>query len=218
MTTPIANARSQARKLDGARKQALEPGRNRLLVTAVVLNLAFAAVIARVVDLTVMTYGSEPRVARTVKLADPPTERADVVDRIGVILATSLPTVSLYADPGNILNVDDAGFFVHFHFSHMSRERVRRRSPNRSAPIVPTEFGSVIRTDTPEGTEFALGQLYLFSQRNRTARVFFVQRIAASESDLFGRQLPKLPHRFLNQLSQFASRINAGVANHKGDP
>ncbi|MED5396302.1 MAG: penicillin-binding protein 2 [Pseudomonadota bacterium] len=108
MTTPIANARSQARKLDGARKQALETGRNRLLVTAVVLNLAFAAVIARVVDLTVMTNGSEPRVARTVKLADPPTERADVVDRNGVILATSLPTVSLYADPGNILNVDDA--------------------------------------------------------------------------------------------------------------
>ncbi|MEX2449706.1 MAG: penicillin-binding protein 2 [Rhodospirillales bacterium] len=93
--------------LEGNLKQALEVGRNRLLVTGVVLLLAFAAVTGRLIDLTM--YGFEEGrdfAATTGTKAD--FARADIVDRNGIILATNLPTESLYANPRDILDADEA--------------------------------------------------------------------------------------------------------------
>jgi len=88
-----------ARKIEGARKQALETGRTRLLVTGMVLTLAFVAVFIRLIDVSVMDNSGEPRVTRAIDKAPAVVKRADIVDRNGVVLATNLPTVSLYADP-----------------------------------------------------------------------------------------------------------------------
>ena len=96
------------RRIEGIRKQALETGRNRLLVTGVILTLAFSVIGARLVDLTVFKAGNEPRLARVDHLSQSPAGRADIVDRNGVILATSLPTAALYADPGAVLNAEEA--------------------------------------------------------------------------------------------------------------
>jgi len=97
-----------ARKIDGARKQAMETGRNRLLVTGVVLTLTFAAIGVRLVDLTVFKGGGEPRLANIDSGPTAAAGRADIIDRNGVLLATSLPTASLYADPAAILNAREA--------------------------------------------------------------------------------------------------------------
>ncbi|HEY4635951.1 MAG TPA: penicillin-binding protein 2, partial [Rhodospirillales bacterium] len=97
-----------ALRIDGIRKQALETGRNRLLITGVVLTLAFTVIAGRLVDLTVFKAGGEPRLARIDPSPLAPAGRADVVDRNGVILATSLPTASLYADPAKVLNAEEA--------------------------------------------------------------------------------------------------------------
>ncbi len=95
-------------RLEGTRKQALETGRNRLLVTSVVFALAFLALAGRLVDLTVFGRGAEPRLAAVAPARAAASERADITDRNGVILATSLPTVSLYADPTEVLDADEA--------------------------------------------------------------------------------------------------------------
>ncbi len=92
-------------RLEGVRKQALETGRNRLLVTGVVFALAFTVIAGRLVGLTVLDPGGEPAIARTIQ--EPPVDRADILDRNGVILATSLPTASLYADPRDIADAED---------------------------------------------------------------------------------------------------------------
>ena len=97
-------------RLDGVRKQALETGRDRLLVTGVVLAMAYFVVAWRLVDLAVHEVRGEPRLARSsAALAAHSTRtatagRADVVDRNGVVLATSLPTASLFADPRDVLD------------------------------------------------------------------------------------------------------------------
>ncbi len=96
------------RRIEGIRKQAIETGRNRLLVTGVVLTLAFSVIGARLVDLTVFKAGGEPRLARIDPAAHAAAGRANIVDRNGVILATSLPTAALYADPTAVLNADEA--------------------------------------------------------------------------------------------------------------
>ena len=96
------------RQMEGIRKQALETGRNRLLVAGMVMTMAFAAVGARLVDLAVLGGGSEPRLAHAPTLGSSASGRADIIDRNGMILATSLPTVSLYADPAAVIDPDEA--------------------------------------------------------------------------------------------------------------
>ncbi len=107
MTFPIARP-AESHKLEGVRKQALETGRNRLMVAAAVMTLAFGVIGIRLVDLTVMNSGSEPRRASVYEPAFEVVSRANILDRNGIILATSLPTASLYADPKNILDPVEA--------------------------------------------------------------------------------------------------------------
>ena len=87
---------------------ALEIGRNRLLFTGAMLAAAFAVVALRLVDVTVLKGGDEPAIARSVAPAGLRTGRADIVDRNGVLLATSLKTASLYADPKVVLDAEEA--------------------------------------------------------------------------------------------------------------
>ncbi|MDH5748284.1 MAG: penicillin-binding protein 2 [Rhodospirillales bacterium] len=95
---------AQRIRLQGIRKQALDTGRNRLLVTGVIFALGFLVIGARLVDLTVFEYGGEALLAATNPRQPAVSGRANIVDRNGIILATSLPTTSLFADPGRILD------------------------------------------------------------------------------------------------------------------
>ena len=95
---PIA----ERRHFVGHGKEALETGRNRLLVTAVVLTLAFSAIVVRLFDLSVLRGGEPVRSVRTFTEPKHRISRADVVDRNGVVLASSLPTASLYANPSEV--------------------------------------------------------------------------------------------------------------------
>jgi cell division protein FtsI (penicillin-binding protein 3) len=77
-----------------------------LLVTAAVLTLAFVGIGARLVDLSVLN-GTEPAQQTTQDISGPAlVSRADIVDRNGVVLASSLPTASLYADPAEVLDAE----------------------------------------------------------------------------------------------------------------
>ncbi len=106
--TPLNSSTEDRRQIDGVRKQALETGRNRLLVAGVVITLAFGVIASRLVDLTVLNAGNEPRVAQTETTSEGMLGRGDIMDRNGILLATSLPTASLYADPKGVLDADEA--------------------------------------------------------------------------------------------------------------
>jgi cell division protein FtsI (penicillin-binding protein 3) len=93
---------------DGTAKQSIEVARHRLVIGGVLFALAFGVVSLRLVDLTLMKEGQEPRLAHLAKSGALEMERADIVDRNGVLLATSLATASLYANPKLVLDADDA--------------------------------------------------------------------------------------------------------------
>jgi cell division protein FtsI (penicillin-binding protein 3) len=99
---------TEARYIEGFRKQALETGRNRLLVTGVVLTLAFTVIGIRLVDLTIFKGGGEPNIVNIDHSPAYPVERADIIDRNGILLATSLPTASLFVDPSAVLNISES--------------------------------------------------------------------------------------------------------------
>lgn len=88
--------------LDGVRKRALEMGRNRLVITAGVFALAFFAIGLRMIDVTVVQGSAQTAVAGSRAAETRLFDRADVTDRNGVLLATSLPASALYAHPREI--------------------------------------------------------------------------------------------------------------------
>lgn len=95
-------------RLEGAAKQAIETGRTRLLVAGAIFLLAFTTISVRLADITVMQQGREPRLAQAARQNPASTMRADIVDRNGELLATSLATASLYANPKHVIQAGEA--------------------------------------------------------------------------------------------------------------
>ncbi|WP_339853710.1 penicillin-binding protein 2 [uncultured Nisaea sp.] len=102
-TTDIP-APEKTMKLEGNGKQALEQGRTRLLIAGSVFALAFSVIAARVIDVSVFERAEEPRLAEERGTLTHKTGRADIVDRNGMLLATTLNVPSLYADPKYIMD------------------------------------------------------------------------------------------------------------------
>ena len=94
-------------RIEGDAKQAMETGRNRLVVGALLFAMAFAVVAGRLVEVGVLGTAPERNTA-TIWDVDPDRfARADIVDRNGVVLATNLPTRALFAD-ARIIAPDEA--------------------------------------------------------------------------------------------------------------
>ncbi len=94
--------------LDGITKQALDTARNRLLMIGALFLVTFTVIGARLIGLTMMHDGHEPRLVQATELGTLKRERADILDRNGILLATSLRTHWLYAHPQQILDIDEA--------------------------------------------------------------------------------------------------------------
>jgi cell division protein FtsI (penicillin-binding protein 3) len=104
-TAPRTGSTSQGRAL-----QPLDMARQRLIIAGLVFTLAFGCVAARLVDL--MAFGGDADATlgqQAVSGAGAAAgERGDLLDRNGLILATTLPSISLYADPKLILDPEEA--------------------------------------------------------------------------------------------------------------
>ncbi|HMG49783.1 MAG TPA: penicillin-binding protein 2 [Inquilinus sp.] len=88
---------------------AIETGRQRVVISALIFSVAFAGIGLRLVDL--MAFGSDADSAlatHALSATAPVTDRADLRDRNGLVLATTLPSVSLYADPKMVLDPIEA--------------------------------------------------------------------------------------------------------------
>jgi cell division protein FtsI (penicillin-binding protein 3) len=83
---------------DQRERLALETARNRIFITGAMFVVGFSWITYGLVDASVLRQGNEPAVASGTDTRELKTERADIVDRSGMLLATDLPTNSLYAD------------------------------------------------------------------------------------------------------------------------
>jgi cell division protein FtsI (penicillin-binding protein 3) len=90
--------------ISGQKRSALDMARGRLMLLSLFFILTYLIVAARVFDLTII-QGEMKKDEETVSyleaepVAPKSVHRADILDRNGVILARSLKTSSLYADP-----------------------------------------------------------------------------------------------------------------------
>jgi cell division protein FtsI (penicillin-binding protein 3) len=87
----------------------LETCRTRLVMTAAVFALVFVVVALRLAGVALLSSGpAEAHAGRVRTLTPPPPVRADIVDRNGKLLATTLNSPSLYADPRQIQDAGEA--------------------------------------------------------------------------------------------------------------
>jgi len=89
-------------ELVGAEAADVRLSHNRLAFAALAFVLCFVVLAGRLVELTAFYAHGEPTTERVSAAGDRATERADIVDRHGSLLATNLATASLYADPAVI--------------------------------------------------------------------------------------------------------------------
>jgi len=168
------NQKLAALRIEGTAKQAIETGRNRLLVTGVILSLAFSAIVVRLVELTVFKSGGEPALAHAGPVRESPTGRADIVDRNGVLLATSLPTASLFVDPTAVLNPEEAANKLITVLDNLNREDILAKLNSKG------RFVWIVRNLTPE-QHYQINRLGLpgFSFQRGERRVYPHGRLAS---------------------------------------
>lgn len=91
----------------GVNQGAVEVGRARLMVTAGLFTFAFLSISVRLVDLMVFNGALDtgPTYGQTTAQKSQHF-RSDIVDRQGRTIATTLPTVNLYADATEVIDPD----------------------------------------------------------------------------------------------------------------
>jgi cell division protein FtsI (penicillin-binding protein 3) len=161
-------------RLEGSAKQALETGRTRLLVTGLVFALGFLVVGLRLVDVTVFMQGQEPRLASQPAAVELETGRADIVDRNGIVLATTLPTASLYANPRHVVEPDQVARQLHAILPELSEGALRSKLAVESSfvwlkrNLTPREHHRINRLGIP-GLYFQREDLRVFPHGALTA-------------------------------------------------
>ncbi len=116
LTNPLSHSHSDDRhmalRLEGSAKETLEQGRNRLVIALVVFAFCFVILSGRLVGLAISGIGADEAVATSGDVSPPVAlgegKRADIRDRNGVLLATTLATASLFAEPKNVIDPKEA--------------------------------------------------------------------------------------------------------------
>jgi cell division protein FtsI (penicillin-binding protein 3) len=101
---PVINPMALELEPDGPRKRALEVSHSRVLLGASLFAVVFVVIAVRLVAVTLLPGGADAAMVPQPKVK---TDRADIVDRNGVVLATSLTTASLYANPSQVQEPDE---------------------------------------------------------------------------------------------------------------
>ncbi|HBN22284.1 MAG TPA: penicillin-binding protein [Holosporales bacterium] len=104
--TPHGNAghRPQGRKY----KQALEMARNRLVIAGILFVFILFGVGGRLIFMGLSNEGGEPLFVHDAVRSQFHQGRSDIVDRNGVVLATTVTTSSLYANAKKVLDAEIA--------------------------------------------------------------------------------------------------------------
>jgi cell division protein FtsI (penicillin-binding protein 3) len=167
--------RDEVVQLEGTAKRAIETGRTRLVVAGALFAVAYLVIAIRLVTVTLLSDGAEPRLAERPAAAIQ-AGRGEILDRNGVVLATNLTTKSLYANPQQIIDVDEAVARLTKLFPDISAETLRAKfASGRSFEwikrnLTPRQQADVNRLGVP-GLYFQAAERRVYPQGALTAHV-----------------------------------------------
>ncbi|MDJ0686373.1 MAG: penicillin-binding transpeptidase domain-containing protein [Alphaproteobacteria bacterium] len=199
---------------DGVFQSAMEMGRTRLLITATVMTLAFGVIGARLVDVATLQSPTEPKVASSAAQAAPVGAaieggRAAIVDRNGVLLATNLPTVSLFADPSLVINPRETAYRLSSILPDLDPEAVEAKLRRK------TQYVRLARSLTPQqhydvnmlglpGVAFTKGATRLYPHGPLFSHIL-------GYTNIDNKGISGLEHRFDKALREEAEPIRLSV-------
>jgi len=161
-------------RLEGAIKQAADVCRQRLVILTVVFCAAFLLIAGRLVEIMAFEAEDQGLFALTQTVA--PLGRADIVDRNGMLLATNLPTASLYADPRQVIDAAEAGMLLQSVLPELDLDEVvERLSSDRGfiwikRNLTPRQQADVHNLGIP-GLGFVREERRIYPQGSLTAHV-----------------------------------------------
>jgi cell division protein FtsI (penicillin-binding protein 3) len=142
-----------------ATRKPIDLARTRLLVMGVFCCLGFAGMTGKLFHATFIHNNYLDYGANACNSVDMPLARADILDRNGLILATSVQTSSLYANALILLNPQEASDKLLTVLPHLKRESLRKKLNSKKAfvwiarHLTPKQEADIIRLGIP-GLDF----------------------------------------------------------------
>ena len=174
-----ANAAAGARY--GSEKERLkgdaqETARHRLVATGAIFVMVFVAVALRMGYVSLLRDGAEPTQRVAVRGGTIHSDRADIVDRNGVVLATSVPVMSAFVNPRLLIDTSEAAKKIISALPEFKYEEMKTKlDSDRSfvwikRGMTPREYNLVNRLGIP-GLEFQGEERRIYPQGQTAAHV-----------------------------------------------
>lgn len=148
-------------------RRPLETARTRLFVAGAIFALCFVILGGRLVQLSLLGGGQNQERAAEHQGGLLTLQRADIVDRNGALLATNLPSHSLYVNPSQVLDPVEAADKITRILPELSRDEILRKASAKG------QFAWIKRNLTPD-QHYAINRLGLpgFSFEREERRVY----------------------------------------------
>ncbi len=173
--TALLRALRSTYTLGGPGKHAVETAHTRLIVTSAFFALAFGAVGVRLADVTLFPHTNDTRKARAARPEK--LDRADIVDRNGLLVATSIQTASAHANPKEISDPAGVARKLASVLPDIDEKQIRERlaAPERSfvyirRNVTPRQQYEINRLGIP-GIQFQQEDRRLYPQGRLLAHV-----------------------------------------------
>ncbi len=155
---------------------AQETARQRLVIASVIFAMAFVVVGLRMSYVSLLRDGAEPTQRVAARGGAIQAERADIVDRNGIVLATSLPVMSAFVNPRLLLDPQDAARKIVSALPDLKYDEVREKLESDRTfvwvkrGLTPREQDRVNRLGIP-GLEFQPEERRIYPQGTAAAHV-----------------------------------------------
>lgn len=174
-----ANAAAGARygsPQDRLKGDVQETARQRLIVASAIFAVVFAAVGLRMGYVSLLRDGAEPTQRVAARGGSIQSERADIVDRNGTVLATSVPVVSAFLNPRLLIDQQDAARKIVGALPDLKYQEVLEKlDPEKTfvwikRGLSPREHNLVNRLGIP-GLEFQAEERRIYPQGTTAAHI-----------------------------------------------
>ena len=161
---------------DRLKGDAQETARQRLVIASAIFAMAFVAVGLRMGYVSLLRDGAEPTQRVAARGGSIQSERADIVDRNGAVLATSVPVMSAFVNPRLLLDPQDAARKIVTALPDLKYDDVREKLEGDKTfvwikrGLSPREHNLVNRLGIP-GLEFQAEERRIYPQGSAAAHI-----------------------------------------------
>ena len=157
-------------------KDPLSICKNRVVFAVMGFAAVYFTIALRLFDVCVIPNLQSDEENHKVTFAQNPIRRADIIDRNGTIIATSLPTVNLYANPRKILNPEKAAHELAVALPDLDFEQTLKKLKQKGSfvylkrNLTPSQQYQINYLGIP-GLEFENGEKRVYPHKNLLAHI-----------------------------------------------